>query len=430
MIYLYEKVVNGVRHREHVLLVGQDWNGVLAEDLYLRSIPVTPENFVQLVYEHRMWPWYNHRNDGTLREQCAVSSIAAEDIPQNSILAGMIALCALWERPPSRIVQDLVVRSMHNFWMEENFIEARAIILALMDSDIIHLTLASVNTAIAAIRRVVFPPRGAARGEDVEVGVDLDPPNPGGVRFIAGGGGGGLNEALNRVAVPVGQEEDANEMQRHYHGTYVKEKEKNWIYFDRVISGKHVSAYGLFGGAEKATKFNALIENLDFTPFKNGVYNTDTACVAIYKDPNRQWRRGFCGDTYRVEAMTHSILSAISQNYVGGRPLSYQEASKLGVIEWENMDGVLNILNQIEKNTYYPLDYALREIENSKRFSCAIDKRFWVMPGIINRAVLLLFNSTVLAEIEKDVVKVLSPMFFQEVSDFLRDSNSLKRIVL
>lgn len=157
-----------------------------------------------------------------------------------------------------------------------------------------------------------------------------------------------------------------------------------------VQVGEVSSAGTKFYGAEGQEYF-ALPDKgnvFEFLPVERGLYNIARGVVLCQRVPARQWRRGLHRDNTQIKLMDAGSFSSL--------------------------DITFDLLAEIFTAPDY--DNAIQQFLKGKRVSVAFNSMF----GCLKNGTFLLFGSKI-GTYNKDVIELDSDLFFQEVSDLVRD---------
>lgn len=192
---------------------------------------------------------------------------------------------------------------------------------------------------------------------------------------------------------------------RDYRNTYVKLKlngtaTTHTIYVKDVLS-YHRDDYGemletpyFILVCDRGNSYSSLNYTVVIPPRVNGLFNTKKSVVYGRCLPYRQWKVGLCADNYFI-----------------GNPISI-----LPKVARE--EAVYNVFNP----EYYTLEQAIDSILSRERVAAALNKDYFIMPSWYNNKLLLVFNTTVIAELNLDgtLHSVVNRIFTQEAHDILR----------
>lgn len=227
------------------------------------------------------------------------------------------------------------------------------------------------------------------------------------------GGQGILREVVGGQAV---EDHNQRDFEKKYSKTFVKlKKEGIWAFINYWARSKPII---LLENGEEVSSDNA---NVDTTPLANGTYSMEDTVFIVNKDPNRQWRKGLCEDTYRVHNPLHFILSGIYRNTYN-RDISvgsYLE-SKLVFPFTQSVVRSLKMLNGLQKPN--PFELVKSQLYSFAVLSGAISDKFWLSPGFKNDDKLLLwYNDLIVAEVSHDnKIRMIVNHLTQEVSDLVK----------
>lgn len=410
----------GIDHDGLSIITKADWNGRAITPELSPAPGATYRKVIDIVSSRdlfaycgivRRWPLF--KNDfGPVSEECTVSSVVNNGYVLDAVLAAYMLIIVLRQEEPGRIFSSLVTRTAKNCSLRDlNRAEA-----FFMSNHFL------ANNAQEEWYRVAYDTILGDRDAPVEGDIaPLDEPIE--EQFVAGVNAAFAREVRERAPARA---DDGEEYDKHYSNTYVKSG-KGWVYFDRMYSKDIARVHCLVENDLKQELVK--VADIDFTPLKNGIYNTNSSCILVSKDPNRQWRRGVCKETYKINSVVYDILTHIHENILNRKNLSLNTYSEFGWFDWDNESTVLRILNSFEVNKHKPYNEAIESIQKGARLACAVDDKMWMMANVAKQGVVLFYKSTMVAEIDNDSIKIVSPAFNQEVLDFVRNNNCQLRIV-